>query len=269
MKISIVTPTWNGAKWLPRCIESVLGQELAPGDELEYRVADGGSRDGTIAVLETYAKHLAGWTSEPDKGPADALNKTFAQCSGDVFGWLNADDLYRPGALKALGEAVRRHPGKAIYFGKCRIVNPAGEEIRGFPTLVKNACFPFSSRFLIRSINYLSQPASWFRREAWERIGGRIRTDFKAAWDYDLTLRLWGAGGGQTIPGEALSDFTWHPGSISGSQYERQFGEELEAALQDAGKWSLPGILHRGVKAGILFCYRRMNAQAQPRGGRE
>lgn len=266
MKISIVTPAYNGAKWLPRCIESVLGQELAEGDELEYRVADGGSRDGTVELLESYGDRLSGWTSEPDQGPADALNRAFTKCGGEMLGWLNADDAYRPGALKAMSEAAKRHPGKAIYFGKCRIVNPAGEEIRGFPTFVKNACFPFSSRFLIRSINYLSQPSSWFRREAWERAGGRIRTDWKAAWDYDLTLRLWAHGGGRTIPGEALADFTWHPGSISGSQYERQFDEELAAALEDAGRWSLPGLLHRGVRAGILFCYRRMNRAEEARG---
>lgn len=258
MKISIITPNYNGARWLARGMDSVLAQQLAPGDELEYIFMDGGSTDGSVAIAEARRGRLAALVSEPDRGPADALNKGFRRATGDLVGWLNADDVYRPGALAAAAAAARARPAAALFFGKCRIVDEAGAEIRGFPTFVKNACFPFSSRFLIQCINYVSQPASWFRRSALE-AAGFLRTDLKAAFDYDLTLRLWRQGGGVRIPGPPLADFQWHPASISGTHYERQFDEEWRVAAADAGRWSPQAVIHGGVRLGILACYRWMN----------
>lgn len=259
MKITILTPNHNGARWLARAMDSVLTQELAPGDELEYIVLDGGSTDGSVGIAWARRNFLTTIVSEKDKGPADALNKGFRRATGDLIGWLNSDDTYRPGALARALAAAKARPQAALFFGKCRIVDEAGREIRGFPTFVKNACFPFSSRFLIQSINYVSQPASWFRRSALEAAGGELRTDLKAAWDYELTLRLWKQGGGVRIPGEPLADFQWHPGSISGTHFERQFEEEYRVAAADAGRFSPQEALHWCVRRGIVACYRRMN----------
>jgi glycosyltransferase involved in cell wall biosynthesis len=259
MKITILTPNFNGARWLGRCLDSVLSQELAAGDELECILLDGGSTDGSLAIAEARRDRLAALVSEKDAGPADALNKGFRLATGDLIGWLNMDDVYRPGALAKALAAAKAHPRAAFFFGQCRIVDEAGREIRGFPTLVKNACFPFSCRFLIQCINYVSQPASWFRRTALAAAGGGLRTDFKAAWDYDLTLRLWRQGGGVRIPGPPLADFQWHAGSISGMHYERQFAEEWRAAAEDAGRFSPQAAVHWGVRHGIVACYRFMN----------
>lgn len=239
-------------------MDSVLTQELAPGDELEYILMDGGSTDGSLEVAQARRERLAALVSARDRGPADALNQGFRLATGELIGWLNADDVYRPGALAAAVTAAQAHPRAALVFGKCRIVDEAGKEIRGFPTLVKNACFPFSCRFLIQCINYVSQPASWFRRSALAAAGG-LRTDFRAAWDYDLTLRLWRQGGGVRMPGGPWADFQWHPESISGQHYEQQFAEEWRAAVQDAGRWSPQAAVHGLVRRGIVACYRRMN----------
>ncbi len=259
MKITILTPNFNGARWLARGMDSVLSQELLPGDGLEYILLDGGSTDGSLEIADARRDRLAAIVSEKDAGPADALNKGFARATGDLIGWLNADDAYRPGALAKAIAAAKAHPRAAFFFGKCRIVDDEGREVRGFPTFVKNACFPFSCRFLIQCINYVSQPASWFRRTALAAAGGGLRTDFKAAWDYDLTLRLWRQGGGRRIPGPPLADFQWHPGSISGTHYERQFEEEWRAAAEDAGRFSPQAAVHWAVRHGIVACYRRMN----------
>lgn len=259
MKISIITPNYNGGRWLARCMDSVLSQELAPGDELEYLFIDGASTDDSVAIAEARRDRLAVLLSEKDSGPADALNKGFQRATGELIGWLNADDIYHPGALAKAIEAARAHPRKSFFFGKCRIVDEEGNESRGFPTFVKNACFPFSSHFLIQCINYVSQPASWFRKSALDAIGGQLRSDLKAAWDYELMLRLWRQGGGQKIGGGPLADFQWHPGSISGTHYERQFREEWEAAAADAGRFSPQAVLHALVRYGIVACYRIMN----------
>ncbi|HPC19282.1 MAG: glycosyltransferase [Kiritimatiellae bacterium] len=262
MKISILTVNRNGARWLARCMDSVLAQELAPGDELEYLFLDGGSTDGSLSIAEVRRDHLAALVSEPDNGPAEALNKGFRLVTGDLIGWLNADDVYGPGTLARALTVAKAHPSAGFFFGPCRIVNEAGREIRRFPTLVKNSCFPFSSRFLLQCINYVSQPASWFRRAALEAAGGGLRTDLKAAWDYDLMLRLWRQGGGVRIPGGPLADFQWHPASIGGTHYERQFAEEWKLAAADAGRFSPQAAIHWGVWRGIVACYRLMNRRA-------
>src|SRR5262245_62632425 len=89
--ITIVTPVRNGVEHLRDCIESVLVQGY---DQLEYVIVDGGSTDGTIDLIREYEGRLAFWTSEPDSGQADALNKGFRRATGDLVAWLNADDLF-------------------------------------------------------------------------------------------------------------------------------------------------------------------------------
>ena len=166
MKISIITPNYNGARWLARAMDSVLNQQLPEGDELEYILVDGGSTDGSFSIAWARRTRMKAIICEKDRGPADALNKGFRLATGDIIGWLNADDMYHPGALARVLAVAKARPKKSFFFGHCRIVDERGRVIRGFPTLVKKMCFPFSCRFLIQCINYVSQPASWF--------GGRL-----------------------------------------------------------------------------------------------
>jgi hypothetical protein len=97
----------------------------------------------------------------------------------------------------------------------------------------------------------------FFRRSALEKAGF-LREDWRAAWDYDFILRLWKQGGAVHVPGGPLAEFRWHPGSISGQGYVRQFQEELDAAITDAGRYSPQVLLHRGVRLGIVTIYRMM-----------
>ena len=151
-----------------------------------------------------------------------------------------------------------RRPRAAFSFGRCPIVDADGREIRRFVTRFKEAWFPLSCRAAIRTLNYVSQPSVLIRRSAWE-AAGPLRTDLKAAWDYDLWLRLWRRGGAVRVPGrEPLAFFRWTPDSISGANYERQFAEELAVARADAGRLAPSALLHFLVARGIVFCYRRM-----------
>ena len=173
--------------------------------------------------------------------------------------WLNSDDRYAPHALARGVAALARHPRAAFCFGRCPIVDADGREIRRFVTRFKEAWFPLSCRAAIRTLNYVSQPATLVRRTAWD-AAGPLRTDLKAAWDYDLWLRLWRRGGAVRIPGrDPVAFFRWTPGSISGANYERQFREELAVARADAGRFAPTALLHRLVARGIVACYRRMN----------
>jgi glycosyltransferase involved in cell wall biosynthesis len=258
---TIATPCFRAARFLPRCLDSVRAQ-AGPGIAVEHRVADGGSADGTVDLLRAAAP--AWWVSEPDGGPAAAINKAFAGARGDVLAWLNADDQYTPGALARVAQVFRAHPRAAFVFGRCPIVDEHDREIRRGVTRVKEACFPFSCRFLHQCLNYISQPALFFRRSAWE-AAGPLREDWVAAWDYAFTLRLWRQGPGRVVPGGPLARFLWRPDSISGARFETQFREEWLACAEDAGRWSPQALAHRVVEKIIVSSYRRMNRPGSAR----
>jgi glycosyltransferase involved in cell wall biosynthesis len=268
MKISVITPCFNSESYIEQTLQSVLAQQQ-DGLELEYWVIDGGSTDGTMDVIHQYEDRLAGVVSEPDEGPADALNKGFARVTGDLVAWLNADDYYYPHTLARVAAIMQQYPERALCFGKCRIVNEQGEEIRQGITRFKELFFPISSRFTIQCINYVSQPAMVFRRSALEKAGAALRPTLKAAWDYELILRLWRHGGAVCVPGEPLSAFRWHAGSISGQHFEQQFREEWQAARADAGWFSLQNLVHWGVRWGIVGSYSLMAAARRREAARE
>ncbi len=254
--ITVITPNRNGARFLEKCVQSVIDQRR-DGVRLEYLVLDAGSTDDSLKLLECYADDVDSLVSEPDDGPADAINKGLRRATGEIVAWLNADDAYYPGALRRVLDAFAGRPDKALGFGRCVIVDEADAEIRRGITRFKECFFPISSYFTIQSINYISQPAMFFRRSAMEQAG-LLREDLKAAWDYDFILRLWREGGGFHIPGPALSAFRWHAGSISGQHFRQQFREEYEVAVADAGRWSPQALLHWCVRWGIVGSYTLM-----------
>jgi len=259
MKISIITPTFNSANSLPATLDRILSQT---GDfELETIVVDGGSTDATLEILARYQSRLTHVISEPDQGPADAINKGLRSCTGEVINWINADDLLAPGALDRVARHVRANPDRALCFGRCRIVDTSGQEIRRAITGFKEMFYPFSSRFTLQCINYISQPAMFFRRSAMEQAGF-LRTDLKAAWDYEYVLRLWRHGGASRVRGVPLADFCWRPDSISGAHFHTQFQEELDVAVADAGPFSPQAWIHRLVRWGIVTIYTRINRPA-------
>ncbi|HET6547092.1 MAG TPA: glycosyltransferase, partial [Solirubrobacter sp.] len=131
--LTIITPCLNAAATLPATFASVRAQAY-PG--LEHIVVDGGSTDGTLDVLR--AAEGVRWISEPDRGLSHALNKGIAMATGDVIGELNADDVYEPGALAAVGAALRDRPEAMWLTGYCRIIDGDGREIRQPVTAYKN-----------------------------------------------------------------------------------------------------------------------------------
>jgi glycosyltransferase involved in cell wall biosynthesis len=103
-KISIVTPTFRHGHYLEETIRSVLAQGYP---NLEYVVIDGGSKDETIEILKKYSNHIHYWVSEPDRGHAHALNKGFAQTTGEILAWINAGDFYFPQALHRVAQVFQ------------------------------------------------------------------------------------------------------------------------------------------------------------------
>ncbi len=247
-------------------IRSVISQKESDVD-LEYIVIDGGSTDDSLKVITSFEQDISQIISEPDQGPVSAINKGLRLASGEVVAWLNADDRYHPGALKRVSQVMAANPRKALCFGACRIIDEAGREIRRGITRFKEAFFPISSRFTIQCLNYISQPAMFFRHSALEGTG-YLREDMIAAWDYDLTLRLWLQGGAMHVPGPPLSDFRWHPASISARRFAEQFKEEFDVAAKDAGGLAPQTWIHLVVRWGIVGAYTLMAASRMKKGPR-
>src|SRR5262249_27220870 len=135
--ISIVTPSFNHARFIERTLCSVLGQD--GNFDLEYLVIDGGSTDGTLDILKKYQDRLT-WTSEPDDGQSDAINKGLHRATGEVVGWLNSDDVLYPGALERVVAVFRDQPSVEWLHGRCEIIDAEDHVIRRWVSAYKDWC---------------------------------------------------------------------------------------------------------------------------------
>jgi len=251
--ISVVTPSFNQGRFIPRTISSVLAQE---GEfELDYFVADGGSTDETSAALRRYEGRLR-YVSEPDEGPVDALRKGFRAARGEILGWLNSDDLYEPGALQRVKEAFDRNPAALWLCGQCRIIDEEDREIRRAITAYKNFWLKRHSFRKLLILNYISQPAVFLRRRAIEEVG-MIEPGYALAFDYAWWLRL-AARHRPLIVNEPLASFRAYGASLGGRSFGVQFAEETEAARRANPGYRGVVALHRLHAWGVVGAYRVM-----------
>src|SRR4051794_23322071 len=221
--ITVVTPCLNAADTLPVALESVRAQGYP---NLEHVVVDGGSTDGTVELLEQTGVR---YVSEPDEGLSDAMNKGVRMATGDIIGWLNADDLYRPGALELVGQAFAERPGAMWAFGRCPIVDANGDEIRPAVTAYKDFFLRRWSFPLHLVQNFVSAPATFVRREAFEEVG-MFDVRYRYSMDYDLWLRLGRRGYEPIFIDQELAAFRMAEGSLSMTGFETQFVEHAENA---------------------------------------
>lgn len=254
MKISVVTAVYNGRKYIRDTIESVLAQQ---GDfELEYLIRDGGSTDGTVEIIREYASDpRLSWVSQPDRGPQDAINAGMAAATGEIGCWLNADDLYEPGALQKVSEVFAAQPATQWLYGRCRMVDGSGQAIRKAITVYKNLLGYRFFRSVLLTENFINQPATFWRMDFWRGFGG-LQSKYKAAWDYELWLDF----AQKSAPvhlRENLAIFRRHDESISEVHTCRQFHEELEICGTRT-KGVLYFIHWLNIKK-ILFVYRLLS----------
>src|SRR3954466_15786779 len=124
-RLCIVTPSYNTGRYIGPAVRSVLAQDYP---HVDYVVMDGGSTDDTVDVLKSFGPRLR-WVSERDRGQSDAINRGFAQTRGDVLGWLNSDDTYAPGAVRAASDFLARHEDVAMVYGEADFIDAAGNTI--------------------------------------------------------------------------------------------------------------------------------------------
>lgn len=251
--ITVVTPSFNAAETIRETLASVRGQDYP---HLEHVIVDGGSTDGTVEILESWEGIR--FVSEPDRGLSHAMNKGIAMATGDVIGWLNADDFYEPGALQAVGRAFAANPGAEWATGKCRIVDGDGKEIRRAVTAYKNALLKSYSLPLYLTQNFISAPATFVRKDAYGDEPYSER--FKVSMDYDTQLRL----ARRTPPvfiDRELSAFRMMEGTLSMSQFETQFSEHASNAREHGDGHPVPVAVNQAMSKAIVLAYKTLRAR--------
>ena len=273
MKFSIITPSFNQGRFLPDCVESVLAQGDASKErrsmsadadeepscggspcsstdsdhaeqkeragclrslEIEHIVTDAGSTDETLEVLKHYP-HLQ-WTSEPDAGMSDGINKGFRKATGDWLMWLNCDDYLLPGALAKVADFIRAHPEADVVHGDCVYVKEDKTPVRRkydtpvdeWDLLFVGCCIPSTSTF--------------YRRDIIE-AGHLLDVEYRNCMDWEYYLRLMRLGYHFAYIPEALADFRWYEESTTQKHWQRMIEEGLRCQREHIDARGLPGIL--------------------------
>ncbi len=207
MKISIVTLSFNQGPYLREAIESILQQGYP---DLEYIIVDPGSTDGSLELIRSYSDRIAHAIFEPDRGAADGLNKGFAKATGEVYGFLNADDLLMPGSLKRVADFFTRNPQCDVAFGNGHIIDGSGHRLKH----CKARDFT-PGRYFYGGTRWLQQ-STFFRATAFRRSPG-FNIENRTCWDGELIVTMVSRGATAGYIDADLSGFRIYPGSISGS----------------------------------------------------
>ena len=180
--ITIVTPSFNQARFLEETILSVVNQGYA---NLEYFVVDDGSTDGSVDIIRKYEDRITWWTRQKNRGQTDVLIKGFARAKGDVLGWINSDDVLEPGALEAAGLAYSSNPG-SLVAGNVELFSDSS----GPKRLLRPQNLNFEEMVKIWTGKaFFSQPGVFFPRRAYLEVGG-LDVNLLYCMDHDLMNRL-------------------------------------------------------------------------------
>ncbi|QNP59010.1 FkbM family methyltransferase [Paenacidovorax monticola] len=215
--ISMVTPSFQQARFVGRTIDSVLSQNYP---RLDYFVQDGGSTDGTADVLKSYGDRLTGWVSQKDGGQSQAINLGFARASGEIMAWLNSDDLLMPGALHRVGEYFAQHPEVDVVYGNRILIDEEDREIGRW-------VLPAHDDEVLSWADFIPQETLFWRRSIWEKAGGRIDESFRFAMDWDLLQRFRSVGARMVRLPDFLGAFRIHNAQKTSVQINEVGMEEM------------------------------------------
>jgi glycosyltransferase involved in cell wall biosynthesis len=220
--LSVVTPVYNSARYLAATLDSVARLTASH----EHIVIDGGSTDGTVALLESRDDSSLSWVSEPDRGQTHAVNKGFERARGELLGWLNGDDEYVSASVDRAVEYLLAHPELDAVFGGMDITDEQGRVRREYRPA------PFSWRRYLYLGDYITTPTIIFRRRLLDREG-LLDERYVDAADYDFFLRVFRDARVERRP-EALVRFRYHPDSKTARDAFRGQDEALRIRL----KWA-------------------------------
>jgi glycosyltransferase involved in cell wall biosynthesis len=177
--VSIITPSFNQARFLESAMLSVLSQDYP---RIEYIVIDGGSTDGSQEIIRRYGERLAYWISEPDRGQADGINKGLRKAQGEFVAWLNSDDLLMPRSVSDAVHALEENPEAGMVYGDGILIDDENRVLdwhryRTY-TLLDLLCF-----------EVLLQPTVFMRQSVLEHVGF-LHNEYDLILDHDLWIRI-------------------------------------------------------------------------------
>lgn len=178
--ISIVTPNLNQGPFIERTIRSVLDQNYP---DLELIVQDGLSTDESVEVIRRYSDQLASWVSVKDKGQSQAINLGMQRSHGEIMAYLNSDDVLLPGSLNYVAKFFFENPHVDVVYGDRLLIDEQDQ-------LINYWVLPKHDNETILWADYVPQETLFWRRSAWDKVGGRIDESFHFAMDWDLILRF-------------------------------------------------------------------------------
>jgi len=245
--VAIVTPSYQQAEFLEETIRSVLLQGYP---KLSYAIMDGGSTDGSLAIIEKYAPWLDDWVSAADGGQAQAIDNGFQRLPGELLNWVNSDDVLTQDAVwKAVSE-YSRHPGAVLLYGNADEISRDGARL-GPATHARQV----DRQYLIKVANAIPQPSAFFNRQAYETAG---KLDHSLYWtlDYDLWIRLADLGPIVYIP-ETLSQMRIYPQAKTSRGEPAMFDEFRVVGERYGGfgllnqmvGWLVPDLLPKALAA--------------------
>jgi glycosyltransferase involved in cell wall biosynthesis len=249
LSISIVTPSFNQASFIREALESVSIQNYP---NYEHLVIDGMSTDATVELLQNFQANKVSanltWVSEPDTGQSEALNKGFRQATGDIIGWLNADDRYRIGCFERVAKTFEENPDLDILYGDYRVIDEFGSLVRIKPEIQFSAFVLFYHRVL-----YIPTTATFFRRRVFDE-GNWINENLQYVMDLEFFIRLAVKDYHFEHISEILADFRLQPASKTCRYPKKQQWEHKQVIFSTVPM--LRRLKYERLKMAALFACR-------------
>lgn len=241
-KISIIVPSYNMEKYIGETLDSVVSQKYP---NLEIIVQDGGSTDGTVGIIKEFAKKhpkIINWVSKKDKGQLDTINKGFRKATGDILTYINADDVYKKNALLTVGKYFVRNSKTFWLAGKGDVIDENSKKFSTLITKYKDFLLSINHYSLLLMVNYLTQPAVFLTKEAYQKYGPFKGTK-KFIMEYDLWLRI-GKQEMPTIINDYLASFRLTTGNISATQFKDVLSQDFRVVRKYTNNFFIL-LLHR------------------------
>ena len=181
--ITVITPAYNAAQYIEKCIQSVAEQAI---EGLEHLILDAGSTDGTAAIVAEASlryPHIR-WVSEKDRGQSDAMNKGIAMATNPVISFLNVDDFYEPGAIPFAAEFFKTAPENTFLVGNCRVLKEDGTEY------MINKPFPFDPVRFMLDYTFPYNPSAYFYHKSLHQKAGLYKVDDHLTMDIDFIFKM-------------------------------------------------------------------------------
>jgi glycosyltransferase involved in cell wall biosynthesis len=227
-RISVVTVSYNQAEFIEDNIKSVIKQNYP---NVEHVVIDAGSTDGTLEILKKYDKYL-NWTSEPDNGQSNGLNKGFKKTTGEIISWINSDDNLASGSLHKIADFFQKNPDEIAVIGDQAIIDEQGDLLH----VIKSRAYDFD--YLLNHAKGITQNSTFFKRDVFEKIG-YLDESLDYAMDRDLFIRIASI---KNMPyiSETLSEFRMQPNAKTAEGSYKFAKELLKIRKKYGGKFMSP-----------------------------